>query len=292
MTTIVEIITPTDTITFYPTPDMSGFVYDNETLDEWYAPAEAEVDAHKRPNAHGIYNLGEIYLAEHKPIISGQYYGFTREEALDARERLAAIFNDGKPVLMRVTDERRATSRVVWLVDRDAPFRNDFTHFPFDLSFVAPDPRRYGVGSTSSDGMPSGGSGLVWDLGTAPSGLFWDWGTAGALGQVSFENTGQAVTFPRLEVGGAGGFDAGFRVTEIETGRELTVARFTAPGEVVVLDSRTERATIAGNDITGSLTSRRWFAIPPGQSRRYQITPLGSVTGSPTITLIAAPAYL
>lgn len=292
MSTIVEILTPTDTITFYPTPDMGGFVYDNDTLDAWYRQAEVELDANKRPNAHGTYDLGEVYLKEHKPVISGQYYGLSRQDALAQRDRLAAIFNEGRAVVMRVTDEIQATSRVVWLVDRDAPFRNDFVHFSFDLSFVAPDPRRYATGVSTTEGMPSSGSGLAWPLGSSPTGLFFDWGEPGTLGQIAFTNAGQATTYPRIEVGGAGELSAGFRVTEIETGREIRVARQLLVGDVIVLDSRTGRATLNGGDVTGSLSSRQWFAVPAGTTRRYQINPLGSVTGSPTFTLTAAPAYL
>ncbi|UYL87148.1 minor tail protein [Microbacterium phage OscarSo] len=293
MVTTVEILTPTDTITFYPTPDMGGFVYDNATLTAWYKQAEVDLSANKRPNAHGIYDLGETYLKEHRPILTGQYYGWSREDALAQRDRLAAIYNEGKPVVMRVADERQTTSRIVWLIDRDAPFELDFTHFPFDLVFVAPDPRRYAAGSVVSDGMPTSGTGLVWNLGTAPSGLFFDWGTPGTLGQVAFTNPGQATTYPRIDVGGPGAFDVGFRITEIETGRELRVARATNLGDVVTLDSRTQRATLnGGGDITGAMPSRQWFAVPAGATRRYQINSLGSLSGAPTITLTAAPAYL
>lgn len=294
VTTVVEIITPTDTIAFHPTPDITGFVYDNETLDAWYEQAEADADENDRPNAHGAFALGEIFLKAHKPILVGQFYGETREGALAARGRLSLIFNDGNPVVMRVTDELGVTSRQVWLLSRRAPFRNDFTHFPFDLAFTAPDPRRYGIAVPVAIRMPSAGSGLVWNLGTAPSGLYFDWGTEGVSGLVSYTNTGEATTFPRIEVGGAGAFASGFRVTEVETGRELTVTRATNTGDVVVLDSRTQRATIAngGGDITGSMTSRDWFEIPSGATRRYQITPLGAVSGAPMMTLYAAPAYL
>ena len=294
MPTIVEIITPLDTFPFYPTPDVNGWVYDNETLDAWYAQAEADPDVNRRPNAHGAFNLGQIFTGEHRPIISGQYYGTSQADALTARDRLASLFNDGEPVVMRVTDELRATSRQVWLITREAPFTHDFTHFDFDLVFVAPDPRRYSPASSKSDGIPSSGSGLVWDLGTAGSGLYFDWGTAGRPGQVSFTNTGQAATFPRIEVGGPGAFAAGFRITEIETGRELTYLPATNAGDVIVFDSRTQRATInnGGGDVTGSMSKRQWFAIPAGETRRYQINPLGGVTGAPTITLYAAPAYL
>jgi hypothetical protein len=83
-------------------------------------------------------------------------------------------------------------------------------------------------------------------------------------------------------------------VTEIETGREITFARATVFGDVIVFDNRTQRATIAngGGDVTGFLSSRKWLEVPKGTTRRYQITPLGSVSGSPAITLYAAPAYL
>ena len=293
MSTTVEIITPTDTIAFHATPDLGGFVYDNETLDAWYRQAEVDLTIHKRPNAHGAFDLGEVYLKEHRPIIVGQYFGWSREDALRQRARLAAVFKEGQTVVMRVTDELGATSRVVQLIERDAPFRNDFTHFTFDLVFVAADPRRYGIATTATDGMPSPGSGLVWNLGTAPSGNFFDWGTLGVAGRVTFANPGEATTYPRLEVGGAGAFAAGFRVTEVETGRELRLVRATNLGDVVALDSRTGRATInGGGDVTGFLTSRQWFAVPAGATRRYQINPLGAVTGAPTLKLIAAPAYL
>lgn len=293
MPTLVELVSPTDTIAFGAAPeDGSPWVYNNATLDAWYALPEADPKVSKRPNAHGAYNLGQVFTKEHRPVVNGQYYGASAADALAARNRLNAMFSDGKPVTMRVTDELGTTSRQVWLLEASTSFRYDFSHFPFDLALIAPDPRRYAPASPVSDGMPSAGSGLVWNLGTAGSGLYFDWGTVGTAGQVTFTNTGNAVTLPRLEVGGPGGFDAGFRVTEVETGRELVFTRPTNDGEVIVLDSRTQRATLAAGDVTAFLSKRQWFAIPAGETRRYQINPLGSVTGAPTITLYAAAAYM
>lgn len=293
MTTIVELITPTDTISFGPAPEPgSPWVYNNDTLDAWYALPAVDAKVTKRPNAHGAYGLGQIFTKEHRPILNGQYYGENVTDALRARARLNAIFRDGRSVTMRVTDELGATTREVWLIESAPTFHYDFSHFPFDLVFVAPDPRRYGPTESASDGMPGGGTGLFWNLGTAPSGLFFDWGVAGTAGRVSYTNAGSATTYPRIEVGGPGAFSAGFRVTEIETGRELTFERSTNDGEVVVLDSRTKRATIGSGDVTAFLSSRDWFSIPAGATRRYQINPLGAVTGSPTITIYAAPATL
>ncbi len=293
MPTIVELVSPTDTITLRHAPETgSPWVYNNATLDAWYELPAADPKVSKRPNAHGAYNLGQVFTKEHRPVVNGQYYGATAAEALAARNRLNAMFSDGLPVVLRVTDELGPTSRQVWLLEASTSFRYDFSHFPFDLAFVAPDPRRYAPATSDSEGMPSAGSGLVWNLGTAGSGLYFDWGTAGVLGQVEFTNTGSATTLPRIEVGGAGAFVGGFRVTEVETGRELTFTRDTNLGDVIVLDSRTQRATLGQGDVTAFLSSRDWFAIPAGETCRYQINPLGSVSGSPTITLYAAPAYM
>lgn len=293
MSTLVELISATDAITFVAAPEPgSPWVYNNETLDAWYTLAPVDVPISKRPNAHGAYGLGQIFAKEHRPIINGQYYGESAADALAARNRLNALFSDGRSCTMRVTDELGPTSRTVWLVESAPTFHYDFSHFPFDLVLVAPDPRRYGPTESASDGMPSGGSGLFWNLGTAPSGLFFDWGVAGVAGQVAFTNRGSATTYPRLEVGGPGAFAAGFRITEVETGRELVFEQSTNTGDVIVLDSRTKRATLGAGDVTAFLSARDWFSIPASATRRYQITPLGAVTGAPTITIYAAPATL
>lgn len=293
MPVIVELISSSDTVTFLhaPGPDGTGYVYNNATLDAWYRLAQPETRLTKRPNAHGTYSPGQIFTAEHRPVVNGQYYGTSAADAQAARERLAALFSDGRSITMRVIDDLRTTTRTAWVADFDAPFHYGHDHFDFDMVLIAPDPRRYGAPVTVSTGLPSVSTGLIWNLGTAPSGLYWDWGTAGSIGQISLTNVGNTTTYPRLEVGAGGEFAAGFRITEVETGRELTFERPTIAGEVVVFDSRTQRATIAQGDVTIFLTSRDWFEIPQGQTRRYQINPLGSVTGSPTLQGTASPAY-
>lgn len=292
MPTIIELITPTDTIAFHATPDITGYVYDNEALDKWYELPPTDPKLKKRPNAHGAYRLGKVYTNEARPVIPGQYYGSSAADALAARNRLNALYSDGDEITMRVTDEQGVTTRTVNVLEVAPRFHHDFSHVPFDIALVAVDPRRYGPTVPFGTAMPAAGSGLVWDLGTAGSGLFFDWGTPGTTGLVEFTNTGNATTYPRIEVGGDGAFVSGFRVTEVETGRELIYSRSTTTGQVIVLDSRTGRAYLGDGDVTGSLSSRDWFEIPKGSTRRYQINPLASVSGTPTMTLYAAPAYM
>lgn len=289
----VTLTSPDDSITFRALPDNGGFVYDNETLQRWYEPAEADPDVDGRPNANGSYGLGQVFTAEHRPIIVGQYYGTSSIDAKAQRQRLIAMRNEGNPILMTVKDESGvSTRREVWLVDYAAPFAADFSHFTFDLDMIAPDALRYGTESSDSDGMPTQGSGLVWNLGTAPSGLYFDWGTPGNPGQISLTNEGGAASPPRIEVGGPGAINGGFRITEIETGRELTFSRTLGLADTVVFDSRTQRATLNGGDVTGLMTARQWYSIPKGATRRYQITPLGAVSGAPTITGYVGAAWL
>lgn len=290
----ITLTSPYDSISFRGEPSATGFVYDNESLQRWYKIADIEAKTNKRPNAHGAYGLGQTFTKEHRPLISGAYFGLSSADAKSARERLVGMFNDGLPITMSVTDEAGLTStRQVWLADYDAPFIADFSYFTFDLELIAPDSRRYGASVSVSTGMPTAGSGLIWNLGTAPSGLYFDWGTAGEPGIVSFTNTGKASTYPRIEVAANGGSILnGFRLTEIETGRELIYVRTVDTGQTIVLDSRTQRANLGAGDVTAALSKRQWFEIPRGALRRYQITPLGSVTGAPTITLYTAPANL
>lgn len=289
----VTLASPDDTITFRALPENGGFVYDNQTLQRWYEPAETEPDVDSRPNANGSYGLGQVFTVEHRPIIVGQYYGADSLDAKAARQRLIAMRNEGNPILMTVKDEAgMSTRREVWLVDYAAPFTADFSHFTFDLDLIAPDALRYGEESSDSDGMPTQGSGLVWNLGTAPSGLYFDWGTAGNPGQITLTNSGGAASAPRIEVGGPGSINGGFRITEIETGRELTFSRTLGVADTIIFDSRTQRATLNGGDVTGLMTARQWYSIPKGATRRYQITPLGAVGGAPTITGYVGAAWL
>lgn len=294
MSAIVTLVSPSDSITLTGDDILSGWIYNNSTLTEWFALADVPADLTSRPNAPGAFSPGKLYPGAHYPILNGQYFGSSITDARTQHARLGGFFNEGEPVFMHVADELGSTFRQVWMTGLDSPW-TPYDHFAFDITFVAPDPRRYGPLVEVQDGVPTGSSGLIWDLGTSPSGLFWDWGTAGTLGQVSVTNTGKAATNPLLYIGEGYTLTDGFRITEIETGRTLTYARTVPFPDVVLLNSRTRRARVGSADVSQALVGERgWFTIPKGATRRYQLTPLGSVagTGSRAIRLAAGPAYL
>jgi hypothetical protein len=289
--TTIELATPYDSILFTGTDIFGGWIYDNDSLRSWYKLPEIEVKLNKRPNAHGTYSPDQLFAGEARPEIMGKYFGETIEDAHAARLRLLALFSDGRPVLMTVTDPTGATSRQCFVIDVDPEWMPD-AHFTFTIALRAPDPRRYADAIISLGGLPTPSSGLTWPLGTAPSGRFWDWGTPGKDGRLAFTNTGTTTTYPRFEVSGGGGLSAGARIVEIETGRALVYARAIPSGGILEINNRTRRAVLNSGDVTANLTRREWFEVPAGQTRTYQFDTLGGVAGTPTLRLIAAPAYL
>lgn len=289
----ITVTTPYDTLTMTGTDIASGWIYDDAALASWYALAEVDARLTKRPNAHGVYSVDQLFTNEHRTEIPGKYFGASATDAVAARNRLTALFNDGKPVTVTVEEGGLTTSRVGTIIDVDPQWKPDH-HFEFTLVFAAFDSRRYGDERTVSAGMPSPSSGLVWPLGStdqANPAVYWNWGTPGATGRVSFTNGGNTPTYPVLLVGSGGELDGGFSIVEVSTGRTLTYSRDTG-GSIVRLDNRTRRATINGSDVTGGLTRREWFEIPPGATYEYQIVALGGVTGAPTYDLSASDAYL
>lgn len=290
MTHTIRLTTPSDSIEFSGTNILGGWIYDNEALRDWFRLPEVESNFTRRANRHGTFKPKRLYVGAAKPSLSGAYFGLDHEDAETARRRLTGLFSEGLPITMEVEGPLGVERREVFLVE-GLPEWTPHDHFTFDLAFVAPDPRRYGAGVTDSTALPSPSSGLTWDLGTAPSGLFFDWGTDGDPGQIVFENVGNTDTYPTFTVA-SGAFAGGFRITEIETGRELTFAQPVRSADIFTLDNGAQRARLNGSDVTGRLSRREWFTVPPKTSRRYQFATLGGVTGSPSLRLDASPAYL
>jgi hypothetical protein len=285
----ITIASSTDAITMTGSDIGAGFIYDNESLSAWFALPDIDVRLNKRPNAHGTYTPDRLFANEHRIPMSGSYFGASALAAAIARNRLSAMFNDGTPVSITVTDDLGPTARIGFLVAFDPEWMHD-GHFRWALEFAAPDPRRYGTAVAASTALATASSGLVWPLGSGSS--FWDWGTAGTTGRIAFTNTGNTTTYPLLTVGAGGQLPNGFEVVEVNTGRTITYAGPAGDGGLVVLNSRTQRATVNGGDTTDYLTRAEWFAVPKGATYEYQFISLGGQTGAPTLANLAAPAYM
>lgn len=125
----------------------------------------------------------------------------------------------------------------------------------------------------------------------APEGTYWDWGLDGSTGRVTVTNDGTTETFPDIRV--SGGLTGGFIITDITSGRVVSLARNIPLGSYVSINQRTGSVTIDGqSDISGFLTSYGFFSIGPGETHVIQFSPIGTVIGDPIMTLTIQDGYL
>ena len=158
----------------------------------------------------------------------------------------------------------------------------------YPTTYYTRDPDRPGFYLT--DGLVANGDGTYQPNAVIPAGRYFDWGTPGNDGRVLAVNEGTSDTTSLMSV--AGGLELGFEVTWVPTGDRVRYERPVAPSDTVDLDPRTGRVTINGSDVTGFLTVSEWWAVPRKSAGEIQFTPLGAVTGTPTLTAMTPSAYL
>lgn len=139
-----------------------GYTYDK--LEGWYGLPDVDLRMKKRPNQPGAFSIDKTTPAQATVSIEGQYFGATEADALLARERLLAIYADGRPITMKVDDAIRTTSREVQVANIDIPwtFRPEFK---WTIDLEAADPKRYAAAATVSNGLAIAGSGLRFESG-------------------------------------------------------------------------------------------------------------------------------
>lgn len=122
-------------------------------------------------------------------------------------------------------------------------------------------------------------------------GVYWDWGKAGETGRLLVPNRGTAPTFPLLRVRGA--LSGGFVITDVTSGRVVSLARPIPAGSVVEVDQRTGQAVLDGvADVTAFLTAFQFFAIPGGAAHEIQFSPIGSADANARLTVAIRDAEL
>lgn len=158
----------------------------------------------------------------------------------------------------------------------------------YPATYYARDPNNPGFYLT--DGLNANGDGTYQPNAIIPTGKYFDWGTGGSTGRVLAVNDGSAETASILEV--TGGLSQGFELVWVPTGQRVRFERPVAVSETVRLSPRTGRVTIAGSDVTGFLTASEWWTVPAKRAGEIQFTPLGTTTGTPTLTATTASAFV
>lgn len=280
----------TATVQFGPLSMIGGVPVDGQYVVHrpffrtWYSKPDSKSDVRERPSADGAFGIDRDWRSSLALTMDGRFRGPNWATMLTALETAAGT--DTK-VTVTVSDERGTSWRSV-NVRRFVPDPMPGAQLCyFEMDLLATDSRRYGALLSPWTGLPVPGTGQPW-----PQRWPAQWGSGGSDGRVTAVNTGSAPTPPLLTV--TGGLGGGVQLVEITTGSYLQLDRVIPLGSTVFFDTRTARVYLdtPANDISGFTSRRDWegFRIPPGATRTVQFNGLGTVTGTPILTLNYSPA--
>lgn len=283
MGTVITLATETIAIVIYGDRPFEGCTYDK--LEGWYGVDGVDLALVKRPGAPGAFAPSQTFPDAKAVSIEGDFFGASRAAALQMREDLTALYNDGRPITMTVADDLRTTSRDVLIETISFPW-TIHQEFEFSIDMQAADPRRYGEEVGSGTPLAASGTGLTWPI-TWPV----DWGTIGVSGRLTVANPGNTETISRYVVSGGEMLD-GFVIVNVSTGQRLTYLGPVLNGSTVTLSTAT-RTAVVDDSGPGSrfLASPQWWSVPARSSIELQFLALGGVSGSPRLDVYTAPAY-
>lgn len=255
----------------------------------WKTLTDDKAGVDERPQGHGAFAVAHSWRSAVTITAKVWISAPDRPAARLLEDALGAVGYDA-PVSMIVEDGEEVTQRVVSIAHVDVPDSRGDLAVLASIDLVARDPRRYGVpGSVGSEswsastGLPSPSSGLSFPLNFPIN-----FGTFGSDGRVTVTNPGTLDTPVIFTVSGP--IDAGWSVTQLETGYTLSMDRQLVAGDVITLNSATMLATINGqSDVGRFLVSDDWMRVPGALSSTFQFA--GTSTGAPVLTASILPAW-
>jgi len=279
----------TGSISFADSPapgvPVSGWFF--RELVGWYDVTDSKSDINERPQAHGAFGVSQDWRTSAAFSAVLFYIGTDHADAVAAQNQFNRLTGGGKPLTVTFDDGGVSTSRVSSVRNARPVDSRGSKNVTLETALVAPDPLRYGTTVLVVADTPVAGGGLIFPLGSGAS--YIDFLPGGSTGRISVTNNGTAPVYLTFDV--SGGVD-GFVVTDVTSNRAVRFDRQIPVGSVVTVNQRTGRASIDGptNDVSGFLTSRQFWVIPPGETHDIQFQPLGAVVGAPRLTVRQTPA--
>lgn len=263
--------------------DSTGALWVVDKEEGWSGSPDVRVESVERTRADGSFDDQHFYGAR-LVTLSGRAW-FPTPEALRGGQRRFSGLLGSRAATLTVDDGVGVLSAGVRLA---GPVRARLTSpllLDFQLSLLAPDPRKYAAQQVASTGLPVSSGGLVFPL-VFPL----DFGAAGTTGRVTLDNPGTADTWPAFTV--TGPLPSGFELTRVETGQRLRYTGALAAGQPVVLDASTGAVLLEGTaDRRQLLTAYDWFAVPAGGVATVQFSSLGSSDPAASLEARFRPAY-
>lgn len=232
-----------------------------------------------REFGHGDFEQDDVFQAARYITVEGEFHPADDVEKFTGGDVLKALHGQSFELYAVAPDGVRRVqvvlaSRVEW----DANVGPGVV--PFEFTVKADDPRVYGPAQVGSTGVPTAGVGVA-DPIIDP----FSEGAPGNLGRVAIVNTGTAPSEPRVRV--TGGLSGGFELRHIEVGRVIRVTREIFDGSFIDIDMGSgavwidDQSPVPASDVPVS----EWVSVAPGATATLQFTPLGVVTGTPTMTV-------
>lgn len=271
---------------------LPGVTIDTDATGGWALVAlsgftdstDPRLESEAREFGHGDFGQDDVFLNARYVTVEGEFH--STDEA--AREGASSVLKSlhGQEFEVAFSTHAgvkramvRLSSRVVWDLNVSQSV------VPFEFTLKADDPRFYGVPQSGSTGVPTAGVGVA-DPIIDP----FSEGAPGNLARVVCTNAGTAPMEPTVTV--TGGLSDGFELRCLETARIVRVVRPILDGSTVRVDMGSGEVWLDGQSALSAayIPVAEWFQVKPGESCTIQFTPLGVVSGAPTMTVEWADA--
>lgn len=222
----------------------------------WFGPVGVRASSSDRPAGDGSYT-GTNRRASRVITLEGFCQSLTTQLADDALHQFNALLADGELHQLVVEDNHRVLTALVRLADgtnieRITPRRSDW-----QLVLVAPDPRKYGSATRTSNtglataapgGVPwngAAGLGLPWNGTAGNTGVAWQSGV-GSSGVVTATNAGNAAAPVTLIITAAAESVVNPRIVDIASQKVVAYTGTVPAGSVLVIDTDTGTVLLDG----------------------------------------------
>jgi len=280
---------------------MPGWAYNY--VKDWYDFDQDSDGLDARVDQNGSYAPDQIFSTEATPSLEGVFYGDSAAEVAMAKLWLRSLRNDGREVSAEWDDHGVITRRRVFVKRATPTHSAGRAGFRWAIDMLASDPGLYGPQTAAGPvGVATRGDGGVrFDeytgrpaaTGVGPGLVFPEtYGETGtSTGRLTLVNPGLAPAWSTFTF--VGGSTEGFTITRVSTGETVAVGRSIHRGAQVVVNFKTGRVTIDGdqNDISGYLREADWWQTPASSSEEVQLGILGIPVGTPTLSSVTDPAY-
>jgi len=228
----------------------------------WAGTPPLRLSLVERPERDGAFD-SPSYRGARVVTLEGSAVAPDRTAKEHAKDRLAAVLNDGGVLLPLVVTEPHLTRRLLVRLSAETKISDRKNGvFDFSLQVTAPDPVRYSAAlNQASCPLPTSSGGVAFPL-TFPL----DFGEGSSGGRLQLENRGTAPTWPVWRVSGPCPDPV---ILNPETGEQLAFGLTVQSGEVLVVDTDARTVLLQGTASRRSflLPDSEWFPLRPGANR-------------------------